>query len=129
MNKFEIVLNEMENEIEKKTLSIDYEEDMEVEWRLEISSGTAPESKITFRSAGTERNPVYRFINNLILNDTWKSTKDIDSVNIEDKGIVTRIPGKKIKNILSTNSVLSCELVITLRNLAAEDGLPFDEGE
>lgn len=129
MNKFEIVLNEMENETEKKTLSVDYEEDMEVEWRLEISSGSAPESKITFRSAGSERNPVYRFINNLILNDTLKSTKDIDSINIEDKGVITRIPGKKIKNILSTNSVLSCELVITLRNLAAEDGLPFDKGE
>lgn len=129
MNKFEIVLNEMINETEKKTLSVVYEEDMEVEWRLEISSGTAPESKITFRSAGTERNPVYRFINNLILNDTLKSTKDIDSINIEDKGSITRIPGKKIKNILSTNSVLSCELVITLRNLAAEDGLPFDKGE
>ena len=125
MNKISIILKSTDNE--SKIFSQEFNPDMEVEWRLELTSNSNNPVKLTFRAPDTSTNPIYTFINKLILTKEIMSIGDIDKVSIILNNEESYFVSKSIKSLITTTSVMATEVVFLLNNLDGDSLIPLLE--
>ena len=125
MNKISIILKSTNDE--SKIFSQEFNPDMEVEWRLVLTSSNNNPVKLTFRAPDTSTNPIYTFINKLILTKEIMSIGDIDKVSIILNNEESYFVSKSIKSLITTTSVMATEVVFLLNNLDGDSLIPLLE--
>ena len=125
MNKISIILKSTEDE--SRIFSQEFNPDMEVEWRLELTSNSNNPVKLTFRAPDPSTNPIYTFINKLILTKEIMSIGDIDKVSIILNNEESYFVSKSIKSLITTTSVMATEVVFLLNNLDEDSLIPLLE--
>lgn len=128
MNKVEVFTKPLDEESQGKHFEVTFGTDLEVEWCIMLDGGGNPLYKVTFRAPSPERNSVYGFINGLIIDQEIKSVTDINTLVVIQGDRVAELSGDHIRNIITTCSCLSAEVVCTLRDLSDEDKAPFVPG-
>ena len=117
MNKLEVYLTPLTESESSRHFEIDLISDLEIAWYIEIDGGTEPIFQITFRGASPENNIVYGFINQLIMNENLKSIYNIEKIILTLKDKTYTILNDKIKQLVTTSSILSTEVTFKLREL------------
>lgn len=124
-NKLEIKTKAEEN----NTYSLDLPNSVKIAWIIEINDNSTPTYKLVFQTENGASNSVYYFINQLIMNNVFKSINEIEKMTVVDSFGTYTISGNKLKLITSNRSPISDEVQINFIGLDSEDDLPFIVGE
>lgn len=124
MNSIEIVVIP-KKETDQTSYSVQFSTNFEVEWGVNLVPGATPAYQVTFRAGGVKDNNVYTFINSLIFDKVINLISDIKEINITQDNNVYTIKGEKIRRIDTTSSVLSAEVIFSLRDIVSTDPLPY----
>lgn len=124
-NKLIFVMEAMQDEANVEYV-LNFEDDLELEWRVSINASMGKNCQVTFRGTGVNTNTAYSFVNNLIFNNNVNSLDDIKEIQIIQNGQTYVLPKNKINRIDTTNSIMGAEVVLVLRNIESTDQVPFN---
>lgn len=127
MNSLEFVLTDLDENNNNIVHSINFSNEIVIDWRSEAAKNVDLYYQITLRDKEQNSdNRIYYFVNQLFVNSVLeKNLNNLNNINIyldEEEYVIN---GTNIFSIATNNSEYGSETIIVLKNLDENTTLPF----